>query len=267
METGKGNFYVVRIEAFADPTGPDLVDVDLVHTGPDPRDDLAAGKFADHGAAQIGRYDHDGVGIGGEPAHASRKGSHNLRTAQVRHGQDEIRSILDLGTGSGCIAISLAKNLPDVAVFACDVSEPAIEVARQNAEHHGVLDRIGLRLGDLFEPWEPARRFDLIVSNPPYVAESELASLPANVRDFEPRAALFAGEDGLDVLRRLIDQAPQRLTPGGHLLAEMAYNQAAAVRSLLDEMVWRDIVTYPDDLGHERVVHARRHANERTQVT
>lgn len=185
----------------------------------------------------------------------------------VRHGPDEIQSILDLGTGSGCIAISLAKNLPDVAVFACDVSEPALEVARRNAERHGVLDRIGLRLGDLFEPWEPEQRFDLIASNPPYVAESGRASLPANVRDFEPRAALFAGPEGLDVLRRLIDQAPQRLTPGGQLLAEMAYNQAPTVRDLLDETVWRDIVTYPDDLGHQRVVHARCHANEATQVT
>lgn len=184
----------------------------------------------------------------------------------VRHGEDELRSILDLGTGSGCIAISLAKNLPDVAMFACDVSPTAIEVARRNAAHHGVLNRIGIRLGDLFEPWEPDRRFDVIVSNPPYVAESEAASLPANVRDFEPHGALFAGTDGLDILRRLIVTAPQHLTAGGHLLTEMAYNQAAAVRSLLDETGWRDIVTYRDDLGHERVAHARRRANEQTQV-
>ena len=184
----------------------------------------------------------------------------------VRHGKDEIRSILDVGTGSGCIAVSLAKNLPDVPIFACDVSEAALEVARRNAERHGVLERIGFRLGDLFEPWEPDRRFDMIVSNPPYIAESEAASLPTNVRDFEPHGALFAGADGLDVLRRLAAEAPGHLAPGGHLLTEVAYNQSAAVRSLLDETVWRDIVTYPDDLGHERVVHARCHANERTQV-
>jgi release factor glutamine methyltransferase len=184
----------------------------------------------------------------------------------VRHGNEDIRSILDVGTGSGCIAISLAKNLPNVALFACDVSEPAIEVARRNAQRHGVLDRIGFRLGDLFEPWEPRRRFDAIVSNPPYVAESEATSLPVNVRDFEPPVALFAGQDGLDVLRRLIDAAPRHLEPGGHLFAEMAYNQAAAVRGLLDETVWRDIVTYRDDLGHERVVHARYRASGQTQV-
>jgi release factor glutamine methyltransferase len=184
----------------------------------------------------------------------------------VRHGGDEIRSILDVGTGSGCIAVSLAKNLPHVALFACDVSEPAIEVARRNAQRHGVLDRIGIRLGDLFEPWEPRRCFDMIVSNPPYVAESEAADLPVNVRDFEPRVALFAGPDGLDVLRRLIGEAPRHLEPGGHLIAEMAYNQSAAVRSLLDETVWRDIVTYRDDLGHQRVVHARRRANDQPQV-
>jgi release factor glutamine methyltransferase len=184
----------------------------------------------------------------------------------VRHGGDEIRSILDVGTGSGCIAISLAKNLPHVALFACDVSGPAIEVARRNAQRHRVPDRITFRLGDLFEPWEPKRLFDVIVSNPPYVAESEAASLPVNVRDFEPHAALFAGADGLDLLRRLIGGAPRHLAPDGHLLTEIAYNQAVAVRGLLDETVWRDIVTYSDDLGHERVVHARHHADEQTQV-
>jgi release factor glutamine methyltransferase len=183
----------------------------------------------------------------------------------VRHGDGAIGSILDLGTGSGCIAISLAKHLPGAAIFACDVSAPAIAVARRNAERHGVLGRIGFRLGDLFEPWEPERRFDAIVSNPPYIAESEAASLPASVRDFEPRAALFAGADGLDVLRRLIDEAPRHLAPDGHLLAEMAYNQAGAVRGLLDETVWRAIVTYADDLGHERVIHARRRADRRAR--
>jgi release factor glutamine methyltransferase len=129
-----------------------------------------------------------------------------------------------------------------------------------------VSGRIELRVGDLFAPWEPGRRFDVIVSNPPYVAESEAADLPANVRDFEPHAALFAGDDGLDILRRLIAEAPRHLKPDGHLMTEVAWNQSAAVLGLLDESVWADIVTYRDTARHERVVHARRHASEQTQV-
>jgi len=184
----------------------------------------------------------------------------------VRHGKGKIGSILDVGTGSGCIAISLAKHLADVSICASDVSEAALEVARRNARRHGLLERIELRVSDLFASWEPDRRFNMIVSNPPYVAESEAESLPANVRDFEPRVALFAGEDGLAVVRRLIAEAPQHLSLGGHLLTEVAYNQSAAVRDLLDESVWSDIVTYRDTLQHERVVHARCRAGEQTQV-
>lgn len=180
----------------------------------------------------------------------------------VRHGEGNIRSILDVGTGCGCIAIALARNLANITICASDISPAAPEVARSNAERHGVLDRIEFRVGDLFEPWKPDCRFDVIVSNPPYVAESDAASLPANVRDFEPHLALFAGHDGLAILRRLIPEAPQHLEPGGHLLTEIAYNQSTGVRRLLDESVWGDIVTYRDALGYERIVHARRGASE-----
>jgi release factor glutamine methyltransferase len=179
----------------------------------------------------------------------------------LRHDQHHKHTILDVGTGSGCIAISLAKHLPQVAICASDVSPTAVEVARRNARRHGLLERIEFRVGDLFEPWGSERRFDVIVSNPPYVAESDAASLPANVRDFEPREALFAGDDGLLVVRRLIAEAPQYLRPGGRLLTEVAYNQSGAVRGLLDESAWSDIVTYRDALGHERVVHARHRAS------
>lgn len=184
----------------------------------------------------------------------------------ARHGAGGIRSILDVGTGSGCIAIALAKNLPDLALAAGDVSEAALAVARRNAERHGVLDRIEFRAGNLFEPWGSDRRFDVIVSNPPYIAESERADLPANVRDYEPQVALFAGTDGLDLIRRLVAESPRHLEPGGHLLTEVGYTQAEAVRDLLDEAHWSDILTYQDALRHERVVHARRRASEQTQV-
>ena len=184
----------------------------------------------------------------------------------ARHAEENLRSIVDIGTGSGCIAVSLAKNLPEVTLQASDISQAALEVARDNAERNGVLDRVAFHQGDLFAPWKPAGQFDVIVSNPPYVAESEADSLPANVRDFEPHVALFAGQDGLDVVRRLVHAAPRYLKTDGHLLIEVAYNQASAVRRLLDESAWGGIVTYRDSLRHERVVHARLRATGQTQV-
>lgn len=183
-------------------------------------------------------------------------------------------AILDLGTGSGCIAVSLARHLPEARIFASDVSEAALRVAGHNAERHGVAGRICFRHGDLFEPWaadaaEPADSvppaFDVIVCNPPYVGTAG-APLAANVRDFEPHVALFAGEDGLDFIRRVLAEAPRRLRPDGHLLMEMAFDQAPRVRGLLEETTWQDVVTYRDAAGHERVIHARRSAASNAQV-
>ena len=185
----------------------------------------------------------------------------------VRRGGMKLESILDLGTGSGCIAIALARNLPDVKIFASDVSEAALALAQKNAERLGVAQRIEFRAGDLLEPWTDAGPFDAIASNPPYIAEHEAESLPRNVRDFEPRSALFAGADGLDVIRRLVDDSHTQIADGGHLLFEVAYNQAPSVRNLLDETRWRDIVTYRDGAQHERVVHARKHVGVQTQAS
>lgn len=166
--------------------------------------------------------------------------------------------ILDIGTGSGCIAIALAKNLPHARLLASDVSPAALAVARKNAQRHAVAERIELRAGDLFGPWPDAEPFDVIVSNPPYVATDDANSLPRCVRDFEPHQALFAGSDGLAVVRRLVAEAPARLRPDGHLLFEMAWNQSAGARAILDESRWSAIVTYRDHQQYERVVHARR---------
>lgn len=175
----------------------------------------------------------------------------------ARSASNAALRILDVGCGSGCIAVALARNLPAAALFASDISEPALAVARRNAERLGVAARIEFRCGDLLAPWSADPPFDLIVSNPPYVGTLEADSLPASVRDFEPHRALFAGPDGLEVIRRLIDQAPPHLAAGGSLLCEMAWNQSAVVRELLDARGWRDIVVYRDHLNHERVVYAR----------
>ncbi|MBI5863885.1 MAG: peptide chain release factor N(5)-glutamine methyltransferase [Planctomycetes bacterium] len=168
--------------------------------------------------------------------------------------------ILDVGTGSGCIIVALAKNLAEPRLYAGDISEAALAVARENARRLGVEQRIEFRSGDLLAPWAGEPPFDVIVSNPPYIAERDAATLPANVRDFEPRGALFAGEDGLAIIRRLVADALPMTRPGGHLLIEVAYDQAQAVCALFRDAGWGDVVTYRDDLRHERVVHGKRPA-------
>lgn len=147
--------------------------------------------------------------------------------------------VLDVGTGSGCIAVAAAVNLPAAHITAVDQSEAAIVVAQQNAEMNDTADRITFLHSDLFEALADDlritenTRFDVIVSNPPYVAEDEFETLPEQIRRHEPSAALLAGEDGLDVIRRLIAQAPQHLQPGGLLMFEIAPEQSQAVGELL----------------------------------
>jgi release factor glutamine methyltransferase len=139
---------------------------------------------------------------------------------------------LDVGTGSGCVALALAAENPFVRLVAVDVSKAAVEVARRNAARLGLGGRVDIRRGDLLDDLPPREHFDLIVSNPPYIPEAEYRTLEANVRDYEPRMALHGGEDGLDVYRRLIPAAAGRLRPGGVLAVEVGAGQAAAVRAL-----------------------------------
>ncbi|MBK9121072.1 MAG: peptide chain release factor N(5)-glutamine methyltransferase [Phycisphaerales bacterium] len=174
----------------------------------------------------------------------------------VRTGQRADPTILDVGTGSGCIIIALARHLPQARLAASDVSEEALAVARRNAARHGVSERIDFRCGDLLTPWNGGL-FNLIVSNPPYIATAG-APVDPQVRAHEPHAALFAGPDGLGVIRRLVAAAPQALCPGGHLLMEVAYDQAATVRDLLAAEVWPQVRTYRDGAEIERVIHAQR---------
>ncbi|NLF06949.1 MAG: peptide chain release factor N(5)-glutamine methyltransferase [Pirellulaceae bacterium] len=129
-------------------------------------------------------------------------------------------SIADVGTGSGCIAVSLAKHLPACRVTALDISPAALAIASENARSHGLDDRVEFAESDLLAA-VGARRFDFIVSNPPYVADGEWASLSRDVRDFEPRGALAAGPRGTEVIERLIPQAAEHLRAGGHLLIEI----------------------------------------------
>lgn len=172
------------------------------------------------------------------------------------------RAILDVGTGSGCIAIALARHLPQVRLFASDISAAALAVARRNAQRHGLADRLELRVGSLLEPWSADERvpahFDAIISNPPYIGTDERQHVAPNVYDFEPHVALFAGHDGLALIRPLIAAAATRLAPGGLLLLEVGFTHAPAVRQLLADGPWTNIGTIRDSGRNERVVEACR---------
>lgn len=164
-------------------------------------------------------------------------------------------SILDIGTGSGCIAISIAAQLPSAQLTAIDISPAALAVARTNAETHAVSERIAFLCGDLFAPLDPTARFEFIACNPPYVTTSECDQLAPDIRDHEPRIALDGGSDGLDVIRPLIATAPDHLEPGGSLLCEISPEQAGAVSQLLARQPAFESPRIVEDLsGHARVV-------------
>jgi release factor glutamine methyltransferase len=163
---------------------------------------------------------------------------------------------LDLCTGSGCVAISLARERPTCKVFAVDLSPDALAVARDNAVRLGAAFQIAWMAGDLFEPLAPIRgvKFELVTANPPYIADGELSSLPADVRAFEPRLALLGGEDGLSVTRRIVAGASRYLGPRGVLAVEIGTDQAGRVRALFEEQGFADVEVDKDYGGHERVV-------------
>jgi release factor glutamine methyltransferase len=168
--------------------------------------------------------------------------------------------LADVGTGSGCIAVTLALERLDARIFAIDISEPALEVARRNARRHGVEDRIRFLRGDLLAPLASLLQnetADCICSNPPYVAERDLFSLQREVRDWEPRLALRAGEDGLQVIERLVPQALRMLRPRGVLIMEIGYNQQKQVSGLFTEE-WQSLRIREDLSGIPRIVVAQK---------
>jgi release factor glutamine methyltransferase len=163
-------------------------------------------------------------------------------------------AVLDVGTGSGAIALALASELPEARVAGCDVSGDALEVARANGERLGV--EVEWVASDMLAGVE-GRRFHLVVSNPPYVAAGEIEALEPEVRDWEPRGATVAGETGLEAIERLVAQAPAALEPGGALVLEVGAGQAAAVAALLEGAGLAGVGRDPDHAGIERIVWGR----------
>jgi release factor glutamine methyltransferase len=167
--------------------------------------------------------------------------------------------IADVGTGSGNIAVTLAKYLPNATVTALDRCPAALDIAQANAERHGVADRMTFLESDLFTAKAAEQSFDFIVSNPPYVSEAEYERLPRDVKDHEPRSALVAGPRGTEVIERLIAQSAERIESGGWLLFEISPMIAESCRDLLgDTSQWVNVQVTKDVGGRARVVQARR---------
>lgn len=166
--------------------------------------------------------------------------------------------ILDLGTGSGAIAVSLTKLSPSCKIIASDVSEEALEVGRENAAANGVSDRIEFILSDFFERIPEKEKFDLVISNPPYVPSEDYDSLPLEVRS-EPRIALDGGLKGLKFYRKIISESAKRLKAGGYLVLEIGYGQSTAIRGLIKSAgSYRDAEILKDYNNIDRVVFAKR---------
>ena len=165
--------------------------------------------------------------------------------------------VLDVGTGSCAIAVAIAHELPGASVTAIDISAAALAQARANAERNGVAHRLRFLEGDLLAP-VAGEQFDLVVSNPPYVAERDRGALDVEVRDYEPAQALFAGEEGLAIYRRLFPAAFTALAAGGVLLVEIGYGQREAIQALLEQSGFAAIEFFRDLQGIDRVAIARR---------
>ena len=177
--------------------------------------------------------------------------------------------IADVGTGSGCIAVALAHELPAAQIVATDISAAALTVARRNADVHGVAERIAFIQSNLLDSLlhgsrtagRESRLFDLIASNPPYIARGESGTLPREVREHEPQSALFGGETGVEIYAPLIKQAAKVLKPGGFLVLELGYDSAEHVSRLLDSPEWTGVAITNDLAGIPRVASAERACN------
>jgi release factor glutamine methyltransferase len=186
-----------------------------------------------------------------------------IRAGRHQQLSGENLTLVDIGTGSGCMAITLAKELPAATVYATDISETALAVAHKNAALHGLSERIHFLRSNLLEAFAPPAGtsrplFDLIISNPPYVSLREEDSLPVEVRQHEPRTALFGGEEGYELYGVLVPQAAQHLKTGGLLVLELGYNSLPAVEPLLDRSEWSGVSVMKDLAGIPRVISAER---------
>jgi release factor glutamine methyltransferase len=196
-----------------------------------------------------------------------RLGARGIRIDMATGAPSPALRVADVGTGSGCLAVALAHELPHADIFATDISLAALEVARRNAGRHGVSQRVHFVETDLLEALLPDKQsngrqsslFDLVVSNPPYIAQSEAEQLPREVREHEPHAALFGGPTGIELYARLIEQAGSLLTSGGILVLELGYDSAERVLAIVAaQPAWTNISITNDLAGIPRILAAER---------
>ncbi len=162
----------------------------------------------------------------------------------------------EIGVGSGCISVSILKEVTNARAIGVDVSEIALRIAKKNTENHKVSVRIDLRISDLFDALQK-EQFDLIVSNPPYISAEDFEDLQLEVKDFEPRNALTDGKDGLSIVENLVAQTPNFLKPGGFLLMEIGFDQANEVRKMFSSKIWKTVEILPDLQDIPRTVKAQ----------
>ena len=183
------------------------------------------------------------------------------RAIEFLRQRNDRQLVCDLCTGSGCIAVAIAKNYLKAQIIATDISDSALKVAAKNVEKYKLTERIKLLCGDLFDPIVPQldeAKFDLIVCNPPYVSTAEYERLDRNVKDYEPAESLVGGVDGLDVYKRIIEKANDFLTANGALMLEIGYRQGPAVRELLERSGYLGEITIERDFhNNDRIAIAK----------
>ena len=247
--TGRQEFWGLEFEVTSDvliprPETEHVIEVALARLGQRERNDLLRqGRSNLRAGARRAPVETSGGGARGEAAALMYRAG--LRVA-------------DVGTGSGCLAVALARELPEAVAFATDISKAALEVARRNAARHGVASRVHFLRCNLLDALECVTSLDLIVSNPPYVRRSEADLLPREVREHEPAEALFVGESGFEIYKPLIRQAEELMTAGGLLVLELGYNALETVRTLLDVPAWTNVTVTNDLAGIPRVAGAER---------
>jgi release factor glutamine methyltransferase len=165
-------------------------------------------------------------------------------------------SFCEIGVGSGCLSVSILHEIKRATATGLDVSEKAIEIAKINARNNGVIDRLKLKISDVFAVLQNGK-FDLIVSNPPYIPREDIAALQPEVRDFEPLSALTDGADGFTIIEKIVGASPEFLKSGGFLLLEIGFNQAGKVREMFRAETWQSVEILPDLQGIPRTVRAR----------
>jgi release factor glutamine methyltransferase len=146
----------------------------------------------------------------------------------------------EIGVGSGCISISILNEVKTATAIGVDISENALQIARKNVEKHSITDRLKLKISDVFSNLKD-EKFDLIVSNPPYIPETDLEDLQAEVKNFEPHSALFAKKDGLEIVEKIINKSPRYLKTGGFLLIEIGINQSETVEKMFSADIWKSV--------------------------